>query len=82
MIILFLISALFATVAVTITFGLAVLVVYLWRQWVFALRSIQMLEHAYKAQREAFSDLMFAQPGTVVRDEQPLLFVNKSSAIH
>ena len=49
MIILLLLTALFATIAVTIAAGLGVLVVYLWRKYMIALRALQVLNNGYQS---------------------------------
>ncbi len=76
MIILFLLTAIFATTAVTIAAGLTVLLVYLWRKHMIALRAIQVLNNGYQTLRTE-------QTYTTHRDHpqepaaEPLLFVAK-----
>ena len=78
MIILFLLTALFATIAVTIAAGLAVLVVYLWRKYMIALRALQVLNNAYKSlllEQTLTTPIHAQQPP---EPERPLLFVAKN----
>lgn len=77
--ILFLLTALIATIAVTITAGLAVLVVYLWRKYMIALRAaLQALNNAYQSVllEQTFTAPMGAQQ--VPGPEKLLLFVAKN----
>ena len=83
MTILFLLTALFATIAVTIAAGLAVLVVYLWRKYVIALRALQVLNNAYQSLLLERSMTAPMRAQQVFEPEKPLLFVAKNySTMH
>jgi uncharacterized protein YoxC len=80
MIILFLLTALIATIAVTIASGLAVLVVYLWARYKTALKAIDHVNRAYQVQRQVIANMIEEQYAPV-HHEEPLLFVQKYPSV-
>lgn len=93
MIILFLLSALIATIAVTIALGLAVLVVYLWRKWITALRGFQVLNNGYQSlvHENAYLQALLSERVELLNERseltreitmEPLFIPNRSNTLH